>query len=180
MSFTAWLLPKLSRKCNGSSTSSSPTSSCVFNDVTSGNNAVPGEASYGTSSPQYKSGTGYDLATGLGSVNVTSLVGKWSSVTYNPTTTSLTLAPLTNIPHGSAVTANITVTPTSGSSKPTGDVSLLSVPGTTVTPQGLTVFTLSNGSRQVQHACFPEALIQSRHTMRATLTMLQVSQRLCK
>src|SRR5581483_1293916 len=38
-------------QCNGSESSTS--SNCVFNDVTVGNNAVPGELSYGTSNPLY-------------------------------------------------------------------------------------------------------------------------------
>ena len=37
------------------------------NDVTSGTNAVPGQANYGTLNAQYQAGVGYDLATGLGS-----------------------------------------------------------------------------------------------------------------
>ena len=48
-------------------------------------NAVPGEAGYGTSAATYQSGQGYDLATGLGSVNVTNLIDQWSTVTFSPT-----------------------------------------------------------------------------------------------
>src|SRR5262249_35328554 len=55
-------------QCNGSSTTTHPTSTCIFNDVTKGNNAVPGEQGYQTASAKYQAGTGYDLATGLGSV----------------------------------------------------------------------------------------------------------------
>ncbi|MBV9300580.1 MAG: VCBS repeat-containing protein [Acidobacteriaceae bacterium] len=63
--------------CNASSTTL-PASNCVFNDVTVGNNAVPGEQGYGTSSAKYPSTTGYDLASGLGSVNVQNLVETWN------------------------------------------------------------------------------------------------------
>ncbi|MBV8866619.1 MAG: S53 family peptidase, partial [Acidobacteriaceae bacterium] len=59
--------------------SSGPASNCIFNDVTVGNNAVPGETGYGTSTARYQAGVGYDLATGLGSVNVNNLVLGWSS-----------------------------------------------------------------------------------------------------
>ena len=76
-------------QCNGSSTSTHPNSACIFNDVTKGNNAVPGELNYGTTSAKYQSGTGYDLATGLGSVNVNNLVTKWGSITFNATNTTL-------------------------------------------------------------------------------------------
>ncbi|MFL6417337.1 MAG: choice-of-anchor D domain-containing protein, partial [Bryobacteraceae bacterium] len=60
---------------------------CVFNDVTAGNNAVPGQANYGTPQASYQTGFGYDLATGLGSVNVSNLVNSWgaASVTFGAT-----------------------------------------------------------------------------------------------
>ncbi len=55
-----------------------PAPNCIFNDVTVGNNAVPGETGYSTSTAAYQAGVGYDLATGLGSVNVSNLVFGWS------------------------------------------------------------------------------------------------------
>ena len=64
--------------CNGSS-GTVPGTSCVFHDVTAGNNSVPGGHGYGTANAPYTSGTGFDLATGLGSVNATNLVNQWSS-----------------------------------------------------------------------------------------------------
>src|SRR6202035_4264855 len=64
--------------------------------------------------------------TGLGSVNITNLINQWSSVTFSPTTTTLSLLPTTNIAHGSPVTVNITVSPNSGAGTPTGDVALYS------------------------------------------------------
>ncbi len=79
--------------CNGSA-GTGGSNSCVFHDVTFGNNDVPcyGTSNcyapvaggYGALSTQDKkfyvafpSYTGYDLATGLGSVNVTNLVNVW-------------------------------------------------------------------------------------------------------
>ncbi len=122
--------------CNGSNTSSSPASNCVFNDVTVGNNAVPGEAGYGTATAKYQSGSGYDLASGLGSVNVTNLVNNWTK-TFSQTTTTLGLNP-TTFTHGTPVQVNISVTSQNGT--PTGDVSLytsssigLPVPGNSFT-----------------------------------------------
>jgi hypothetical protein len=35
-------------QCNGSKTTALPASTCIFNDVTVGNNAVPGESGFGT------------------------------------------------------------------------------------------------------------------------------------
>ncbi len=64
--------------CNASNTSGLPASTCIFHDVTSGNNAVPGEAGYGTPTAPYSAGVGYDLATGLGSVDATNLVNAWN------------------------------------------------------------------------------------------------------
>src|SRR6267378_3859451 len=82
-------------QCNASSTTSLPPSTCVFNDITVGNNAVPGEPGYGTSSASYQSGMGYDQATGLGSVNVNTLINQWDTVTFNPTTTAFSISPTT-------------------------------------------------------------------------------------
>ncbi|HEX4782726.1 MAG TPA: Ig-like domain repeat protein, partial [Candidatus Sulfotelmatobacter sp.] len=111
-------------QCNGSSTSTPPTSTCIFNDVTMGNNAVPGEAT-----TIYSATAGYDLATGLGSVNVANLVNQWSTVTFNPTTTTLALSPTTSIVHGSTVNVNVAVAPNSGTGTPTGDVALIAATG---------------------------------------------------
>ncbi|MBV9612045.1 MAG: hypothetical protein JO091_06210 [Acidobacteriaceae bacterium] len=60
--------------CNASNSAAD----CIFNDVRVGNNAVPGEANYGSNSAAYQTTYGYDLATGLGSVNVTNLVNGWN------------------------------------------------------------------------------------------------------
>ncbi len=128
-------------QCNGSNTSGLPASTCIFNDVTVGNNSVPNTG--GTT--VYASGVGYDRATGLGSVNVSNLVNKWNSVSFNPSNTTLTLAPQTGITHGSAVTVNITVTKNGGTGgTPTGDVSLIaSLNGSSV---GVDGFTLASGA----------------------------------
>jgi hypothetical protein len=120
-------------KCNGSSTTTLPdTQNCIFNDTTIGNNAVPGELNYGLSTAKYPAGVGYDLATGLGSVNVANLVKQWNTVKFNPTITTLILnngSPV-NITHGQAVNVNISVAPSSGTgTSPTGDASLLAANG---------------------------------------------------
>jgi subtilase family serine protease len=60
-------------QCNGSNTATLPASACIFNDVTVGNNIVPGEV--GT---KYQAGAGYDLTTGLGSANVNNLLNSWA------------------------------------------------------------------------------------------------------
>ena len=87
-------------RCNASQTSGAlPASSCVFNDITVGDMDIPcgqnsdghfydchgasssliGELSTSNSrnSPAYPATVGYDLATGLGSVNATNLFNAW-------------------------------------------------------------------------------------------------------
>ncbi|MGB9466641.1 MAG: Ig-like domain repeat protein, partial [Candidatus Acidiferrum sp.] len=111
-------------QCNASSATSLPLSTCVFNDVTVGNNAVPGEPGYGTLSANYQSGKGYDQATGLGSVNVTTLINQWNTVTFNPTSTAFSISPLTAT-HGDPLNVTVNVTPNSGTGTPSGVVWLL-------------------------------------------------------
>jgi hypothetical protein len=132
-------------QCNGSNTTALPNANCIFNDITSGNNAVPGEFNYGSLSAKYQTGVGYDLATGLGSVNVTNLIANWNSVNFNPTTTTLDLNPKINITHGLAVSVNVSVTPTTGTGTPTGDVSLIAATGTFSGQTSVDGYTLGGG-----------------------------------
>jgi hypothetical protein len=132
-------------QCNASNVSGLPASTCVFNDITTGNNAVPGEINYGLPSADYQAEIGYDLTTGLGSVNVANLVNKWSSVTFAPTTTTLNITQQT-VMHGSSVPFTVAVSPTSGTGTPTGDISLLaSPPGEFILVESIGMFSLSAG-----------------------------------
>lgn len=115
-----WAATENLSQCNASS-ATLPASTCIFNDVTVGNNAVPGETNYGTSSATYQSGKGYDLATGLGSVNVTNLINQWNTVTFSPTTTTFSISPSTAV-HGSPLNVSGNVTPNSGTGVPSGVV----------------------------------------------------------
>jgi hypothetical protein len=135
--------------CNASDTTILPNSACVFNDVTVGNNSVPGEIGYPTG--PYSAGVGYDLASGLGSVNVSNLIGAWAGATFRATSTLLKLngvtTPIGPIPHGTSVSASIAVSANSGT--PAGDVSLVTSTGQSVplvANSGQPVFTLSGGS----------------------------------
>ena len=111
--------------CNGSSQSKTrPPSSCVFYDITNGSNAVGGQPGYGTSSETYDAGTGYDLVTGLGSVNVAELINKWTSIHYVGTTTTLTLGSNTET-FGTPINISGTVTDNTSAGTPTGFVTLL-------------------------------------------------------
>ena len=127
--------------CNGSNTTTLPAGSCTFNDVTAGNTnlTIVGENGF-------TAGTGYDEATGLGSVNVTNLVNNWSTAIVDATTTALTLnnGTAVNVTHGTTVPVGITVAPVApATGTPTGDVSLL---GNSLNEGGVDGFTLSNGS----------------------------------
>jgi len=146
-------------------------SSCIFYDVVTGNNSVACYAGYPNcsntslssngygilvdpanhSSPAWMTTTGYDLATGLGSVNVTNLVNQWSSVSFTPTTTTLSLStsPPTSplvFTHGQPVNVSIQVASASGGT-PTGVVALMAESGgTTSSTIGVSSFALTNGA----------------------------------
>jgi hypothetical protein len=93
----------------------------------------------------YSTGTGYDLVTGLGSVDAANLVNNWSKATFTATTTTLKLnnGSAVNVTHGTAVPVSIDVSPTAA----TGTASLLvtNQAGTTV-GQAIDGFTLTNGA----------------------------------
>lgn len=135
-------------QCNGSSQTGLPASSCVFNDISLGNDAVPGEVGYGTSTASYQAGVGYDLASGLGSVNAANLATNWGNIrTTNSAVNTFTLNPTTNILHGTTpVNFNVTVAPQTGSGTPTGDVLLIAQVGIDGLPIPVTAATLANGS----------------------------------
>jgi hypothetical protein len=174
------VLYKLATKQSASSCNSStgPASTCVFNDVTSGTIAMPcAKASpdcttsnsndrYGILSG-YNAGSGYDLATGLGSVNAQNLVNNWSSVTFLPSTTTLsasvkgaTVTSITGIAHGTPVGVNSNVTAGSGATgTPTGQVALIATPNPTPgNPSGslgIEALTLSSGAASSTSVILP-------------------------
>ena len=97
--------------CNASNTTGLPASGCIFNDVTIGNNAVPGEPGYGTTSGLYQAATGYDQATGLGSVNATNLVNAFAGGGTPQLTASATSVAFTpSIDIGFSESQTITIT----------------------------------------------------------------------
>jgi hypothetical protein len=133
-----YVLYKLAQTAANSCDSSAQTNpaaqnSCVFYDITSGSNEVPcAGGSSGCSSTQIGTngfttgqiaGPGYDLATGLGSVNAANLVNAWKNFALTPSQTTLQ-GSSTSFVHGTAITLNGTVAPASGSGSPTGAVSI--------------------------------------------------------
>jgi hypothetical protein len=95
--------------CSGGSTNCSKTSTGGFGVLTSAGN------------PAFTAGVGYDMATGLGSVNVTNLLNSWA--TPSLISTSISLAPSTiSGTVGSTFTLSGAVTKSSGSGTPSGVV----------------------------------------------------------
>lgn len=80
----------------------------VFHDVTSGNNSVPGQAGF-------NAGAGYDLATGLGSVDATLLVNHWGDLTAPTPWFQLSAsAPSVSFTQGSSGTITLNVAVSGG------------------------------------------------------------------
>jgi subtilase family serine protease len=100
-----------------------------------------------TTTEAWTAGAGYDLATGLGSLNAQHLAAAWTSTSTIATSTTLSLTPVTGITHGAnenvAVTVNVKAS--TGTGIPSGDVALLATmaDGSTL---GVDQFTLSNGA----------------------------------
>ncbi len=133
-----YILYKLAAKSGSTCTSAAnPATTCVFYDTPAGSTiampCVKGTPNctvsnsvdqYGVLSG-YATTAGYDLATGLGSVNASNLANGWSAVGSTPSTTALTLnnGTAVNIAHGSPVPVSVSVTP--ASPMPTGNVALL-------------------------------------------------------
>ena len=104
-------------------------------------------------SPQqvaWNTAAGYDLATGLGSVNAANLVDKWNTVSFTSSATTLALStspptsPVT-LTHGQSANVSIQVSPASA----TGDVSLIAQTSNSQSNSSTTAvgaYTLSGGS----------------------------------
>ena len=140
--------------CNSST---GPGSTCVFNDVTTGTIAMPcanGSPNCTVTNPAdqygvlsgYNTGVGYDLATGLGSINAANLVTQWASATTTPTTATLALnsGSAVSVTHGQSVSVNVGVAPSSGTGTPSGTVALEGNPSSGQI--GLDSRALTNGS----------------------------------
>lgn len=128
--------------CNSSSFTAPGTqpSTCVFMDITKSNNSVPcvggsPNCSKTTSGgngvlqsnnqPAFTAGpptaAGYDLATGLGSINVTALLNSWPASSLRTTSVGV-IASAPTITLNSQITFSGAVSPTTGTGTPTGEV----------------------------------------------------------
>ena len=131
--------------------------SCYFNDIDTGTNAMP----CGSGSPDctvktsgdtygvlngYSAGTGFDNATGLGSLNIANVVNAWTSP-LGAARATLTLTPsATSIQLGQSLTVQVAVS--ASGAAPTGTVSLTG-PGITAQAEPLASggysFTVATG-----------------------------------
>jgi hypothetical protein len=91
---------------------------CIFNDVTEGSNSVPGVSGFSAT-------PGFDLATGLGSVDVNHLVTKWKAVALASTTVALSSTTVFPVTHGQPVALNIKVSGTASAAAPGGAAALM-------------------------------------------------------
>jgi subtilase family serine protease len=152
-----------SNSCKSTTVATGTANNCIFYDIPAGSTiAMPcttGSTNCSTSSSGdpvgvlsgYNTGAGYDLATGLGSVNVTNLVNQWSTYAGQfkaSKFSAFTLGPPATITHGQAMPVAATVIPQTGTGTPTGSIVLIADTGASASnQQGVQqVFALSSGS----------------------------------
>lgn len=134
------------------------TSPTVFNQIAAGNNSVPctaGSPNCGKNGflTGYNASTGYNLATGLGSVDITQLVNHWQDDSRNSTQTSLSLDQAIFV-HGTTVKITASVNPSAAS----GTIALVNNSGSQLgisTSSAPTLFPLTAGSASGSYSQLP-------------------------
>jgi len=128
---------------------------CYFNDIDQGTNAMPCDYSAYVTTPSpnctvlhsgdyigilpgYSAGAGYDLATGLGSLNVANVVNAWTA-TVGTTSATVKVQPAqSSINSSNSLSVTVTVASTaSGGVTPTGSVTLTASGSTYTSTQTL-------------------------------------------
>jgi len=145
------------------------TDNCVFHDVTQGSNSVPcyvgttdnppnglctvtnPSDTYGVLSG-YSSGVGYDMASGLGSLNAQNLLNAWPT-NLAATQTSLTLAGSSSLNYGMNLGGAVNVTAASGT--PTGTVTLMYKDSSGNPQSGQDAADLASGTATVGSSILP-------------------------
>ncbi len=138
----------------------------AFHDITVGNNIVPcqvGTANCTTGSFGYSAGPGYDLVTGLGSVDAYNLITTWAGLPVTGTTMTLAVNPATILASGSAV-VTATVKSASGNASPTGMVSF-TLNGSTL---GAAPLSGSGGTATASVTVFGNQLPTAANTLQAS------------
>ncbi len=166
-------------KC-AASTGSTPMATCVYNDITKGNNSMAcvggspncnnsaangfGILTTGANVPAFKAVAGFDEATGLGSINVANLLNFWSTAIRTATTTALTGAS-GGTPSGHAFTATATVSPAPTGAAGTETVALNAYASNGTTILGaLGPFTLTAGTASISTNLLPPGTASLRAT----------------
>jgi pseudomonalisin len=161
----------------------------VFNDITSGNNTVPGVAGF-------SAGAGYDQATGWGSVNAANLVNSWNSnnpdftLSASPASQSViqgnstSYSAIVTAQNGYTGTVNFTVSglPTGASLTPTptsvtnSGTSTITVLTATSTPTGTYPLTITASDGILSHIASVTLIVNSNAPADFTLTATPSSQ----
>jgi hypothetical protein len=173
-------------KC-ASSVGQTPMSTCAFNDVTKGNNSVGcaagtpncsntsgsgfGVLIYQGTAAAFTTGNGYDLATGLGSINVGNLLTAWSAFHRTATTTTVgTVNPTSGTSGTTSFTIPVTVAPAPTASGETVSVTALASDKATVLGS-FGPFTLTSGAASASTKLLPPstAYVQAYYSGDSTL-----------
>lgn len=109
-------------------------------DTPFGSGVTEGQIGTGTT-PEYNATAGYNLATGLGTIDANNLVNDWNKITLATSSTTMT-ASQTSFAHGTAITVSGAVT---GTGTPTGNVALMT-DSTEPVNQGQAFFPLTSGA----------------------------------
>ena len=167
---------------------------CTFYDITKGNNSVAcdagspncsnsGSSGYGVmvcdspgcstsaygvnGTPAFGAATGYDLATGLGTINVGNLLTNWSNFSRTVPTTTLGILSQS----GQSLTASATVSPAPTGTAGTESVSLVALASDQTTALGtIGPFTLTGGAASISTTLLPAgtAYVEARYGGDAT------------
>ncbi len=154
--------PNALAACNSSAVTAG--NACVFYDTTQGSNAPPcladsvgcaanpagtvATSPYGTFGvlPGWFSGPGYDMASGLGSVNAYNLVNNWSTAASSLAPSQVSLSAPSTAVYGSPIAATISVSAAAGGSgTPSGDVAILPDSSSSAGIAASSPFTLVDG-----------------------------------
>jgi hypothetical protein len=128
----------------------------AFHDIQAGTNQVPCVAGSANCTngelTGYAATPGYDLASGLGSIDANVLVTNWNSRSKGTATTTTFTPSSTSFTHGTAVTLKTSVAGSGGT--PTGDVAVMT-DSPLVTNQGQVVLTLASAAASASVGSLP-------------------------
>ena len=134
----------------------------AFHDVTTGNNSCAAAGCSGAGATSYPAGTGYDEATGLGSIDLNALLTVWALKDFGLAAADATVA------IGATAQSAITITPVNGytgtvnwtvASTPALSQGCFAIPSAAVTGPATATLTIDAGS-----SCAAAAALETRGT----------------